>query len=49
MAKDKVMHPTNMSKGGNAAKPVGTSGVFKGPTPSMDNMQPFNKNSGKKK
>lgn len=46
MGKDKVMCPTNMSRGGNIAKPSNT-GKFKGSSPSMNNLTPYNR-EGKK-
>ena len=40
--KDKVIHPTNKSRGGDVAKDS-NSGAVQGPKPSMNNLTPFNR------
>lgn len=49
MGKDKVIHPQNQSKGGDVAKSPNSMTGIQGPSPSMENLQPYNRSSGKKK
>jgi hypothetical protein len=46
MARDKVIHPVNQSRGGDVAKDS-NSGAVTGPKPAMTNLTPFNRKKGK--
>lgn len=48
MSKDKVIHPTNMSKGGDVAKPTKSANID-GPTPTLANLTPYNRSGSNKK
>lgn len=47
MGKDKVAKPENMNRGGDVAKGPKSS-IIESFTPSMENLQPYNRKSGKK-
>lgn len=47
---DKVLHPTNQSRRAPIGEKQVDSAIIKGPTQTMDNLTPYNRNkSGKKK
>ncbi len=47
MGKDKIIHPENKSSSG--IKDTKSSGITEGPSPSLGNLNPYNKSDGKKK
>ena len=48
MGKDKVLHPENVSRGGDVAKSTSSANVDS-PTPTLANLQPFNRSGSNKK
>ena len=49
MAGDKVLHPTNQSRKAPIGEKQVSSSIINGPMQNMNNLTPYNRNSGSKK